>query len=377
MSLEEQGIIQATVREFTQNELKPFASKIDSDGAIPNHLVEKLASIGLFGILCSQEYGGVGAGVLTMARAATQLAQGCASTALVLVNHSLTCYLLNEFGDAEQKSKLLPDMASGKKIGAIAISEGISSLDLNSIRTSLTKDDDSYIVSGTKPYVVNGSFADVYIVLARISSDEHQFLMVENGVNGFVRGESIGMLGLKAAGFSHLHFNRVSITIGGALGTTEDSSTILRSAQEVMWLGVGGVALGIAKAALEAATKYANERIQFGKQIGRFEAIQDMISQIYTDVESTSSLLDRVSLLKDNKKSIWKEAVAAKVFSTNMATRSAKYALKIHGGYGFIKDYPVERFVRDARATEIIGDRNEELKTASARTILGYEEKVV
>lgn len=374
---EEQEIIKATVMEFTQNELKPLASKIDSDGAIPNHLLEKLASIGLFGILCPQEFGGVGAGVLTTAGAAAELAQGCASTALVLVNHSLTCSLLNEFGNAEQKSKLLPDMASGKKIGAIAISEGISSLDLNSIRTSLTKDDDSYVVSGTKPYVVNGSFADVCIVLARASSDEHQFLIVESGVNGFVQGKSIGILGLRAAGISHLYFDQVSIPHGGALGTAEDTSAILRSAQEVMWLGVGGVALGIAKAALDAATKYANQRTQFGKQIGRFESIQDMISQIYTDVESTSSLLDGVSLLKDNKKSIWKEAATVKVFSTNMATRSAKYALKIHGGYGFIKDYPVERFVRDARTTEIIGDRNEELRAASARTILGYEDKAV
>lgn len=369
---EEQEIIQLAVRDFAGNELKPLAPKIDADAIIPAGLLAKLSAIGLFGISAPQDFGGVGALFGTLISITSELSQTSASVALTSYQHNLACYLLNEFGSEQQKSKILPKLASGKKIGAIAITEGLSSFDLDAIKTSSIERDNAPIINGMKPYVVNGSFAHIFIVMCK-SASNHQFFIVKNDSKGFAQGKRIGLLGVRASGISHLYFDGVAVSKENILGTKEDAPAILRSAQVGTWLGMSAVALGIAKASLDAATKYANQRVQFGKPIGRFEAIQDMIAQIANDIETTSALLDRISKLREKGKSVWKEAATAKVVATTMATKSAKIALRIHGGYGFIKDYPVERFVRDAKTVEILGDRNDELKTATARDVLGYQ----
>ena len=363
-SSEEQEIIQSTVREFSENELKPLASKIDSDALIPAELFQKLASMGMFGILCSQQHGGVGAPFETMMGVISELGEASASVALTCLNHNLTCNILDEFGSEEQKS-LLSELALGKKIGAVA-SEGFS----YDSKTSFVLGNDEYTINGIKQYVVNGSFADVCITECK-SNNGTELVIAEKGMEGFVQGKSIGLLGVRASGIAHVHFQNVKAQKDRVLGTKEDALTILQLLQEGIWLGISSIALGIAKASLDAAVKYANQRVQFGKPIAKFEAIQEMISNITNGIQSISSLLDRISKVKDQDRNVWDEAAAAKVVATTMATKSAKLALKIHGGYGFIRDYPVERFVRDAKAIEILGGRNSELKMITAKKVLG------
>jgi len=363
-SSEEQEIIQSTVREFSENELKPLASKIDSDALIPAELFQKLTSIGMFGILCSQQYGGVGAPFETMMEVISELGEASASVALTCLNHNLACSILDEFGSKKQKS-LLSELALGKKIGAVA-SESFSS----DSKTSFMLDNDGYTINGIKQYVVNGSFADVCITECN-SNNGAELVIAEKGMEGFVQGKSIGLLGVRASGIAHVHFQNVKAQKDRVLGTKEDALTILQLLQEGIWLGISSIALGIAKASLDAAVKYANQRVQFGKPIAKFEAIQEMISNITNGIQSISSLLDRISKVKDQDRNVWDEAAAAKVVATTMATKSAKLALKIHGGYGFIRDYPVERFVRDAKAIEILGGRNSELKMITAKKVLG------
>lgn len=369
---EERNIIQSAVKEFAENELEQLAPKIDSDAAIPQDLLEKLSSIGLLGILSPQEYGGVGADIGTMMAVTSELAKACASTALVISNHNLMCSLLTEFGSEEQKSKLLPHLSSGKKIGAVAISEGLSSLDLEAIKTLSAKNEGSYTLNGMKPFVVNGSFADVFIILSRVSSMNYQFLIVEKGSQGFVHAKNIPLLGARAAGITSLHFDDVSVPKEDALGTEEDAPVILRFAQEGTWFIYASSAVGIGRAALDASIKYATQRIQFGKAIGKLEAIQRMIFAIANNVEAMAALMEQIVKIEDHDKR-WGAAAATKVVATETATESAKYALKIHGGYGFIKDYPVERHVRDAKSLEILGDINEDLKTLYAKKTLGYD----
>ena len=367
---EERNIIQSAVKEFAENELKPLAPKIDADAAIPQDLLEKLSSIGLFGILSPQEYGGVGADLGTMMAVTSELAKACASTALVISNHNLACSLLAEFGSDKQKSRLLPHLSSGKKIGVIAISEGLSSLDLDAIKTLSVKNESSYTLDGMKPFPVNGSFAHVFIILSRVSGMNYQFLIVEKGSQGFVQAKNKLLLGARAAGITALHFDDVSVPKEDALGTEEDASVILRSAQEGTWFAYASLAVGIGRAALDAATKYATQRTQFGRAIGKFEAIQGMIFAIANNVEAMAALMEQNVKIDSDKR--WEVAAATKVSATERATESAKFALKIHGGYGFIKDYPVERHVRDAKSLEILGDTNEELKTLYAKKTLGY-----
>jgi len=361
-SSEEQEIIQSTVREFAENELRPLASKIDSDALIPADLFQKLTSMGVFGILCSEQYGGAGAPFETIIKVVSELGQASASVALTCLNHNLACSMLDEFGSGDQK-KLLLGLASGK-IGAIAVSEGLSF----DSKMSLALGNDGYVINGTKQYVVNGSFADVCITMCD-SDGGTEFLILEE-TEGFVKGKSIGLLGVRASGITHIHFHNAKISKNRALGTKEDAPAILQLLQEGVWLGMASIALGIARASLSAAVKYANQRIQFGKPIAKFEAIQEMISIITNGIQSTSSLLDRISKIKDQGNNVWSEAAAAKVAATTMATKSAKLALKIHGGYGFIRDYSVERFVRDAKAIEILGGRNSDLQMETARKVL-------
>ena len=371
---EERNIIRSAVKEIAESELKPLAPKIDSDTAIPQDLFKRLSSIGLFGILSPQEYGGVGADLGTMMAVTSELAKACASTALVISNHNLACSLLTEFSSEEQKSRLIPHLSSGKTIGAVAISEGPSSLDLEAIKTlSVKKNEDSYTLNGMKPFVVNGTFADVFIILSRVSSTNYQFLIVEKGSQGFVQEKNIPLLGVRAAGITALHLDDVRVPKGDALGTEEDAPELLRSAQEGTWFEYASLAAGIGMAALDASIRYATQRTQFGKAIGKFGTIQEMIFAIANNVEAVAALMEQIVRIEDPDKR-WEAAAATKVRATRTATESAKYALKIHGGYGFIKDYPVERYVRDAKSLEILGDINEDLKTLYAIKTLGYND---
>ena len=363
-SSEEQELIQSTVREFSENELKPLAPKIDSDALIPAELFQKLSSMGMFGILCSQQYRGAGAPFEAMMKVVSELGQASASVALTCLNHNLACSIFDKFGSKEQKS-LLSELALGKKIGAVT-SESFSS----DSKASIVLSNDGYAISGIKQYVVNGSFADVCITKCN-SNNGIEFLIAEKGTEGLVQGKSLGLLGVRASGITHVQFHNVKVSKDRALGTKEDAPTILQLLQEGVWLGISSIALGIARASLDAAVKYANQRIQFGKPIAKFEAIQEMISNIANDIQSTSSFLDRTSKMKDQGRNVWSESAAVKVIATTMATKSAKLALKIHGGYGFIRDYPVERLVRDAKAIEILGGRNSELKMVTAKKVLG------
>ncbi len=361
---EEQEIILSTVREFAENELKPLASKIDSDALIPPDLFQKLASIGLFGILCSKGYGGAGSPFETMLKVVSEIGRASASVALTCLNHNLVCSLLDKFGSEEHKSRLL-ELASGKKLGAVSVSGDL----YDSARIPSLPIKNGHIIDGTERYLVNGSFADVCIILCN-SGNNIEFLVVEKGIEGLVQGKSIGLLGVRGSGIAHVNFHNAKVASGSILGTKENTPMIVQLFQEGVWLGMSSIALGIAKAALDAAVRYANERIQFGKPIAKFEAIQEMVSIITNGIQSTSSVLGRISKMKDQGTSILSEAAGAKVAATTMATKSAKLALKIHGGYGFIKDHPVERFVRDAKAIEILGGRNSELQMEMARKIL-------
>ena len=346
------------VRNFAEKEIRPIAAEIDRDSRFPAEVVEKLGELGFMGMVIPTEYGGAGLDPLSYVIMMEEISRVCASTSVILsVNNSLVCEVLKNFGTAEQKQKYLIPLAQGKKLGAYCLTEPMSGSDAATQKTSAKLEGDVYVINGSKNFITNGPQSDVLILFAMTDPSKGA-----KGANAFVLdtktpgveiGKDENKMGIRASGTCTISFNQVKLPVSQRLGEDLAGFLIAMKTLDNGRIGIAAQALGIAQAALEEAIKYGKERKQFGRSILENQGLKWMISDMATRVEASRLLIYQAAYQKTLGGRFTKYSAMAKLFASETATYVANKALQIHGGYGFIKDYPVERFVRDARVTEL------------------------
>jgi len=369
---EEQQMIVDLVREFCDSEIKSIESEIDLKAQISEELLKKLSDIGLYGILVSEKYGGADASLSAFISGIRELAKYSASVAsAILFHNALACKIIEKYGSEDQKNTLLKELATGKRIGTVVVGDNGGFLNLDNVKTDADFDGEEYTISGRKNVVLNGKYADLFIVLARIK-EKFGFFIVDANNKGVSKSNPIELIGLKGNGVSSISFYSCKVTKNQIIANIEQTEDILRDITDHLLLGLTAINIGISEAASKEAIKYANERKQFAKQIGKFEAVQAMLANIFIEEKFVKNLLETTCNEKDNGKDISIDAMVCKVSSSKMVENNTKSALKIHGGYGYIKDYPVERYVRDAVTVKTLCDNDDDLKVKIAKKILGY-----
>jgi alkylation response protein AidB-like acyl-CoA dehydrogenase len=374
---EEEVLIQKTARDFAEKELAPIAGEIDRSKRIPPDIIKKMAGLGFMGMLVPEEHGGSGLNNFCLTLVAIEINRVCASTGITMsVHNSLVTSPIIRFGSAEQKKRYLPKLARGEWIGAYSLTEPEVGSDAGSINTSAIQDGNYYVLNGRKNFVTNGGIADVFIAFARTHPDKTlrakgiSAFIIERGTNGFVIGKEEDKLGIRGSSTVSLTFEDCRVPRENLVGIENGGFKIAMHTLDGGRIGVAAQALGIAQASLEASIKYAKERKQFGRFISEFQAIQWKLSDIAGQIEATKLMLYNTAKLRDAGVSHTKEAAMVKLFASELANKSAKEAVQIHGGAGYTKDFPVERFMRDAKITEIYEGTSEIQKIVIARELL-------
>lgn len=372
---EEQEMIRKMVRDFAQKEVAPIAAEIDEKGIVPFENIKKMGQLGLLGLTVSEKYDGGGADTISYVIAIEELAKACASTAIVMaVQNSLVCAGLEKFGTEEQKDKYLRPLARGEKIGAFALTEPGAGCDSAAQLTTAVRSDDGYVINGTKHFITNGAFADVIILFAMTDkSQKHRGItgfIVEKGTPGFTVGKEEHKMGIRGSNTCELVFTEVKVPASARLGEEGQGFKIAMTVLDAGRIGVAAQAVGIAQGAFEAAVKYSKERVQFGQPIGQFQAIQWMLADMATRIEAARLLTYNAALAKMSGQPYSKEASMAKLFASETAVWVADRAVQIHGGYGYMKEYSVERNYRDAKITEIYEGTSEVQRMVIARAVL-------
>lgn len=370
-----QGLIQSTVREFAQTAVAPIAAEIDRDHRFPEELIPQLAELNLMGVPYPEEVGGAGADNLSYVLVIEELARVCASTAVIVSAHtSLGTWPIYQFGTEAQKEKYLGKLASGEWLGAFALTEPGAGTDAAAGKTTAVLDGDEWVLNGSKIFITNGGYADVYVVTAMTDPSKGtkgmSAFIVEKDAPGFSVGEKEHKMGIKASSTTPLYFNDCRIPKDALLGEAGQGFKIAMQTLDGGRIGIAAQALGIAQGALDAAVKYAKERVQFGKSIANQQAIQWMIADMATQIDAARFLVYRAAWNKDNGLPYTKEAAMAKLFAAETANFVANRAVQIHGGYGYTENYPVERAIRDAKITEIYEGTSEVQRMVIAGNIL-------
>jgi butyryl-CoA dehydrogenase len=372
---EEQKAIQAMVKEFAKNEVEPIAAEIDKTMEFPIENVRKMGKIGLMGMMVPKEYGGAGAGAVGYVTAIEEISKVCASTGVIMsVNNSLACYPLQTFGTEEQKQKFLKPIASGEKLGAFGLTEPSAGTDAGSQASTAVLDGDHYVLNGSKVFITNGCDADTFIVFAMTDKSKGMrgisAFVLEKGTPGFTLGKYEDKLGIRASGQVELFFSDCRIPKENLIGKVGAGFKIAMMTLDGGRIGIAAQAVGIAQAAMEESIKYAKERVQFGRPIATKQAIQWMIADMATKIEASRLLLHRAAAVKDAGKRYSYEAAMAKLVASETAMEVTTKAIQIHGGYGYTKDYAVERFFRDAKITEIYEGTSEVQRMVISGTLL-------
>lgn len=372
---DDQLLIQGMAREFAQTEVAPIAAEIDRNHRFPEELVPKMAELGLMGIPWPEEVGGAGADWVSYVLVCEEISKVCGSTGVILAAHtSLGTGPIYRFGNDAQKEKYLRDLASGTKLAAFALTEPAAGTDAAAGRSTAVLDGDEYVLNGSKIFISNGGFADVYIVTAMTDQSKGtrgiSAFIVEKDIPGFTVGERERKMGIKASSTTPLYFSDCRIPKEALLGKEGHGFPMAMQTLDGGRIGVGAQALGIAQGALDASIAYAKERIQFGKPIAAQEAIQFMLADMATEIEAVRLMTYRAAWNEDNGRSYGKEAAMVKVYGSEMATRVAGKAIQIHGGMGFTESYPVERAYRDAKITEIYEGTSEVQRMVIAGHVL-------
>jgi len=373
----EEALIQGTAREFADKELAPIAGRIDQEGQVPREILEKMASLGFLGMLTPETYGGVGLTNLALALVQLEINRACASTGVTMSVHNSLCQSpLLRFGSDEQKQKYLPRLARGEWIGAYSLTEPVSGTDAAALITTAAKDGDAYVITGTKNFVTNGGFADFFILFARTDASPTakqtgiSAFLVEKTWKGLTVGKPEKKMGIRGSSTTTLFFDGCRVPKSNLLGKEGDGLKIALSTLDGGRVGIASQACGIAMACLEASIKYAKERRQFDRPIGDFQAIQWKIAEMATDIDAAKLLIYRAARMRDAGEPHTKEASMAKLFASTMVNKHANQAVQIHGGVGYIKDFPVERYFRDAKITEIYEGTSEVQRIVVARSLL-------
>jgi len=371
----EQLMIQQMVREFAQNEIEPIVADYEAEGRFPEEVIKGLSDLGIMGMTVPKEYGGGGCDTVSYTVAIEEIARACASTAIaVSVNNSLACFPLLTFGTEEQKQEHLVPIASGKALGAFGLTEPSAGSDAAMQQTIAETDGDGYVINGVKHFITNATIAEVYIVFAMEDRSKGTrgitAFILRKGDPGFTFGTIEDKLGIRASIQAELVFENCRIPADRLLGANGKGFKIAMMTLDVGRIGVASQALGIAQASLDRSVQFANEREQFGKPIGRLGAIQEMVANMATQIEASRMLVRYAAWCKDNGRPFSKEAAMAKLHASETAMQVATKAIQIHGGYGYIKDYPVERYFRDAKITEIYEGTSEIQRLVIALNVL-------
>ncbi len=359
---EEHEMIRAAARDFAQNEIAPIAAEFDESGEFPYETIKKMGEMGFMGIEIPEEYGGAGMDTLAYVLATEEIAKVDASHAVIMsVNNSLFNYGILKFGTEEQKQKYLRAVASGEAIGAYSLTEPMSGSDAGTMRSRAVRDGDFYVLNGRKSWVTSGPVAD-YVVVFMMTEPEKKHkgitaFIVEADTPGFVRGKKEPKLGIRASSTSELVFEDCRVPAANRLGEEGEGFKIAMTVLDAGRIGIASQALGIAEAAYEASRKYVVERHAFGQPIGAFQGTGFKIADMKTRIEAARLLIYQAALAKENAKTTGKrfslEAAMAKLFASETAMYVTHQAVQIHGGMGYSKELPVERYFRDAKITEI------------------------
>ncbi len=355
---EEQRMIQETARNFAQKEVLPKAAELDETGRFPDELVRQMAELGFMGVAVPEEYGGAGMDNVCYAIAMEEIARACASTAVIMsVNNSLACDPILKFGTEEHKKKYLVPLAAGKTLGCFGLTEPGAGSDAGSQKTTAVRQGDHYIVNGTKNFITNAPQADTCVLFTMTDKAKaHKGItafIVEMKWPGVTVGKHENKLGIKASATASIIFEDVKVPVGNRLAGEGDGFKIAMHTLDGGRIGIAAQALGIARAALEDALAYGKDRKQFGQPIVNFQAIQWMLADMATEIDAARLLTYRAAWLKDRKVRHSKESSMAKLYASEAAMRAGVKGVQIHGGYGYIREYPAERHFRDAKITEI------------------------
>lgn len=372
---EEHLMIQEAARDFARTELLPGVIERDNTQTFPTQAIAKMGELGLMGMMVSPDYGGGGMDALSYTLAMEEISKVDASAAVVMsVNNSLVCWGLETYGNEEQKQKYLTKLAAGEQIGAFCLSEPEAGSDATSQQTTAVDMGDHYVLNGTKNWITNGSTASVYLVIAQTDPEKKSrginCLIVEKGMKGFVVGNKEDKLGIRGSDTHSLMFTDVKVPKENRIGKDGFGFSFAMKTLSGGRIGIASQALGIASGALELASKYATERKTFGKVIAQHQAIAFKLADMATEVEAARLLVHRAAWLKDQGLNYDKASSMAKLFASDVAMRATVEAVQIHGGYGFVKEFHVERLMRDAKITQIYEGTSEIQRIVISRAIL-------
>ncbi len=372
---EEQLMIRQAARDFAQAELKPGVIERDEHQKFPAEQVKKLGELGFLGMMVSPQYGGSGMDAISYVLVMEELSKVDASASVVVsVNNSLVCYGLEKYGSEAQKQKYLVPLAKGEVIGAFCLSEPEAGSDATSQRTTAIDMGDHYLVNGTKNWITNGNSASTYIVMAQTDASKKHHginaLIIEKGMEGFTIGPKENKMGIRGSDTHSLMFTDVKVPKENRIGDEGFGFKFAMSTLEGGRIGIAAQALGIASGAHELAVQYAKERKAFGKTIADLQAIQFKLADMATEIEAARLLCLKAAWLKDHGKSYTQAGSMAKLFASEVAMRTTVEAVQIHGGYGFVKEYHVERLMRDAKITQIYEGTSEIQRIVISREVL-------
>ncbi len=372
---EEQEAVRDAARDFAEKELLPGVIERDNEQRFPHEQIKKMGELGFMGMMVDPKYGGGGMDSVSYVLAMEEISKIDASASVCMsVNNSLVCWGLEHYGSEEQKQKYLPKLASGEQIGAFCLSEPEAGSDATSQRTTAEDKGDHYLLNGTKNWITNGSTASVYLVVAQTNPElKHKginCLIVEKGMDGFVVGKKEDKLGIRGSDTHSIMFTDVKVPKENRIGADGFGFTFAMSTLNGGRIGIAAQALGIASGSLERSVAYAKERKAFGKEIAQHQAIQFKIADMATKVEAARLLCLKAAVLKDQKKDYAQASAMAKLFASQTAMENSVEAVQIHGGYGFVKEYHVERFMRDAKITQIYEGTSEIQKMVISRNVL-------
>ena len=360
-------LLQQMYRAFAETEVEPVAADVDATEEVPMENVKKMARYGFFGIPFPKEYGGQGADYLAYAMAVEELSKKCATTGVIVSAHtSLCCAPIYENGTEEQKKKYLPDLLAGKKFGAFGLTEPGAGTDASGQRTTAVLDGDEYVLNGSKIFITNAGFADVFIVIAMTdrSKGNHGIsaFIVERGTPGFTVGEPEDKMGIRGSSTCELIFEDCRIPKENLLGREGKGFAIAMKTLDGGRIGIASQALGIAEGAIDETVKYTTERKQFGKRISQFQNTQFELADMKTTAEAAQLLVYRAADAKGSGIPYGHFAAMAKLFAADAASDITRRCLQLFGGYGYTRDYPIERMMRDAKITEIYEGTSEVMK---------------
>ena len=372
----EQEFVRKMVREFAVTEVEPLAADIDKEHRFPVETVEKMAKYGLLGVPFPTEYGGAVADHISYAITVEELSRVCASTGVICSAHtSLCCWPIFNWGNEEQKKKYLPDLLSGKKLGAFGLTEPNAGTDASGQQTRAEDMGDYWLLNGAKVFITNGGYAETFVVMAMTDKTKGNHgisaFIVEKGDEGFSIGKTEDKMGICASSTTELIFQNCKIPKDRLLADVGQGFKVAMSTLDGGRIGIASQALGIAQGALDVTVEYMKARKQFGKKLSQMQALQFTVAELATQIEAARLLVYRAADMKDKHLAYGPAAAMAKLFAAETAMHVTTKCVQLHGGYGYTKDYPVERMMRDAKITEIYEGTSEVQKMVIAASILG------